>query len=77
MVVTVLHLHHSERSDTLVEPLARLLSAPLPDPFALDVVAVAFVLALAWSATRHVSARRFAASARYAISERAPPLLGV
>ena len=39
-VVSVLHLHRSERADALVEPLADLLTVPPPDPFTADVVAV-------------------------------------
>jgi exodeoxyribonuclease V gamma subunit len=36
----VLHLHRSERTDALIEPLARLLTQPLDDPFVPEVVAV-------------------------------------
>jgi exodeoxyribonuclease V gamma subunit len=36
----VLHLHRSERTDALIEPLARLLAEPLGDPFVPEVVAV-------------------------------------
>ncbi|RDI55707.1 exodeoxyribonuclease V subunit gamma [Nocardia mexicana] len=35
-----LHIHRAERADTLAGALATLLSRPLPDPFAADVVAV-------------------------------------
>jgi exodeoxyribonuclease V gamma subunit len=36
----VLHVHRSERTDALIEPLAALLATPPDDPFAPDVVAV-------------------------------------
>jgi exodeoxyribonuclease V gamma subunit len=36
----LLHVHRSERTDALIEPLAALLAAPPDDPFAPDVVAV-------------------------------------
>jgi exodeoxyribonuclease V gamma subunit len=36
----VLHLHRSERADLLIEPLAEVLSKPLSDPMAREVVAV-------------------------------------
>ncbi|MFQ6230803.1 exodeoxyribonuclease V subunit gamma, partial [Nocardia sp. NPDC002869] len=35
-----LHIHRAERADTLVAALAGLLTEPLPDPFAAEVVAV-------------------------------------
>lgn len=35
-----LHLHHAERTDLLAEGLGALLSDPLPDPFAEEVVIV-------------------------------------
>jgi exodeoxyribonuclease V gamma subunit len=37
---TVLHIHRAERADGLVEALRTLLSDPLPDPFAPEIVAV-------------------------------------
>ncbi len=36
----MLHIHRAERADTLVEALGEVMSAPLPDPFATEVVAV-------------------------------------
>jgi exodeoxyribonuclease V gamma subunit len=36
----VLHVHRAERADGLVDALRALLAAPLPDPFAAEVVAV-------------------------------------
>src|SRR4029079_7283062 len=36
----MLHVHRSERADALVDALGALLAAPLPDPFAREVVAV-------------------------------------
>lgn len=36
----MLHVHRSERTDALIEPLAALLAVPPDDPFAPDVVAV-------------------------------------
>ncbi|MFE7799111.1 exodeoxyribonuclease V subunit gamma [Nocardia sp. NPDC057440] len=35
-----LHIHRAERSDALADSLAAMLAAPLPDPFAAEVVAV-------------------------------------
>ncbi|CAM4259104.1 exodeoxyribonuclease V subunit gamma [Nocardia ninae] len=35
-----LHIHRAERADVLADGLAELLAAPLPDPFAAEVVAV-------------------------------------
>ena len=35
-----LHLHRAERADRLVEALGELLSTPLPDPFATEIVSV-------------------------------------
>ncbi len=36
----VLHLHRAERADTLVAALGRMLSSPLDDPFAIEIVCV-------------------------------------
>jgi exodeoxyribonuclease V gamma subunit len=36
----MLHIHRSERADALVEALSTLLTEPLPDPFAAEIVAV-------------------------------------
>src|SRR3954464_1231569 len=36
----MLHVHRSERADAFVDALGALLAAPLPDPFAPEVVAV-------------------------------------
>ena len=36
----MLHIHRSERADGLVDALRALLSDPLPDPFAAEVVCV-------------------------------------
>nr|WP_257908449.1 exodeoxyribonuclease V subunit gamma [Janibacter limosus] len=35
-----LHLHRAQRTDTLADELGELLSSPLPDPFAQEVVVV-------------------------------------
>src|SRR5688500_13848377 len=35
-----LHLHRAERADRLVQALGELLSSPLPDPFATEIVSV-------------------------------------
>ena len=35
-----LHLHRAERTDALADGLAALLSVPLPDPFAVELVLV-------------------------------------
>src|SRR3954464_13406648 len=36
----MLHVHRSERADAFVDALGALLAAPLPDPFAPEVIAV-------------------------------------
>ncbi len=36
----MLHVHRAERADALVEALSELLTTPLPDPFAAEIVAV-------------------------------------
>ena len=35
-----LHLHRAERADRLVRALGEMLSTPLPDPFATEIVSV-------------------------------------
>jgi exodeoxyribonuclease V gamma subunit len=59
----VLHVHRAERADGLVEALRALLSAPLPDPFAAEVVCVPTRGMERWL-TQRLSARLGAAEGR-------------
>lgn len=51
-----LHIHRAERADVLAATLAELLAAPLPDPFATEVVAVPAKGVERWLAQRLSSA---------------------
>ena len=55
-----LHIHRAERADRLVEALGELLSTPLPDPFATEIVSVPTPGVERWLAQR--LSRRLGAS---------------